>query len=182
MDMALRHALLGLLTHQPATGYALNATFKAQMIHFWNAHHTQIYRELLKMEEDDLVSAEHISQQELPDKKIYSITDEGREELINWLRQPTSFQPKMKDENLLRVSLLQLLPVEEAVRYIEETKAHHEQVAQQIRMFQEEHQSDEDTLGYLLTSEYAIRMMENYAGWADWAIEQIKARNEKHVT
>jgi len=182
MDMALRHALLGLLTHQPATGYALNATFKAQMIHFWHAHHTQIYRELLKMEEESLVSSEHVSQQELPDKKIYSITDEGRAELIEWLRQPTTFQPKMKDENLLRVSLLQLLPVEEAIRYIEETKAHHEQVAQLIRSFQAEHQADEDTLGYLLTSEYAIRMMENYAGWADWAIAQIEQRNSKTVT
>ncbi|MCC5893263.1 PadR family transcriptional regulator, partial [Exiguobacterium sp.] len=68
--MALRHALLGLLTHQPATGYALNATFKAQMIHFWHAHHTQIYRELLKMEDEALVSSEHVTQHDLPDKKI----------------------------------------------------------------------------------------------------------------
>ncbi|MCC5892693.1 MAG: PadR family transcriptional regulator, partial [Exiguobacterium sp.] len=109
------------------------------------------------------------------------ITERGREELIDWLRQPTSFQPKMKDENLLRVSLLQLLPLEEAIRYVEETKSHHEQVAQQIRAFQEAHQSKDDTLGYLLTSEYAIRMMENYAGWADWAIEQMKQR-DKHAT
>ncbi len=176
MVMALRHALLGLLTHQSATGYALNATFKAQMIHFWHAHHTQIYRELLKMEDEALVSSEHVAQHDLPDKKIYSITDRGREELIDWLRQPTSFQPKMKDENLLRMSLLQLLPLDEAIRYVEETKAHHEQVAQQIRTFQAAHQSEDDTLGYLLTSEYAIRMMENYAGWADWAIEEMKRR------
>lgn len=182
MVMALRHALLGLLTHQPATGYALNATFKAQMIHFWHAHHTQIYRELLKMEEEQFVSSEHVTQHDLPDKKIYSITEEGRQELIDWLRQPTSFQPKLKDENLLRVSLLHLLPLEEAIRYVEETKIHHEHVASQIRVFQEAHQSDEDTLGYLLTSEYAIRMMENYAGWADWAIEQMKKREEKHAT
>lgn len=181
MVMALRHALLGLLTHQPATGYALNATFKAQMIHFWHAHHTQIYRELLKMEDEQLVLSEHVTQHDLPDKKIYSITATGRQELIDWLRQPTSFQPKLKDENLLRVSLLQLLPLDEAIRYVEETKTHHEQVAHQIRAFQAAHQSEADTLGYLLTSEYAIRMMENYAGWADWAIEQMKQR-DKHTT
>lgn len=178
MKMALRQALLGLLTHQDATGYELNATFKAQMIHFWHAHHTQIYRELLKMEEENLVRSVHVAQHDLPDKKIYSITDKGREELVRWLRQPTSFQPKMKDENLLRVSLLNMLPLEEAIAYLEETKVHHDYVANQIRMFQTQHQNEEDTIGYLLTSEYAVRMMENYSDWADWSIEMLKRHHQ----
>ncbi|MFZ0076848.1 MAG: PadR family transcriptional regulator, partial [Exiguobacterium undae] len=84
--MALRFALLGLLTQGEATGYDLSTTFKKQMTHFWTAHHTQIYRELLKMEDDQLVTSVYIVQEDLPDKKVYSITEQGQTALVAWLR------------------------------------------------------------------------------------------------
>ncbi|MDX1259987.1 PadR family transcriptional regulator [Exiguobacterium sp. K1] len=172
--MALRFALLGLLTQGEATGYDLSTTFKKQMTHFWTAHHTQIYRELLKMEEDRLVTSVYIVQEDLPDKKVYSITEEGQTALVAWLRAPSEFKPKMKDENLMRVSLLHLLPPDEAILYLEESKRHHQFAVDMMKIWRKDHLENGATLGETLTSEYGLRMMLNYLDWCDWAMEEIK--------
>jgi len=177
--VALRFALLGLLTQEAATGYDLSTTFKKQMTHFWTAHHTQIYRELLKMEEAGLVTSELVVQEDLPDKKIYSITDQGRSDLVAWLRAPSEFKPKMKDENLMRVSLLHLLPPDEAIAYLEESKRHHEMAVEMMHVWRQAHLEQGATLGEKLTSEYGLRMMLNYLEWCDWAIEEIQKTSKK---
>ena len=46
--MSLRHALLGLLAVQPATGYELAQKFDASLGTAWHASHSQIYPELAR--------------------------------------------------------------------------------------------------------------------------------------
>ena len=48
--MSLKHALLGLLTHQPMTGYELKQFFDSSIQHFWNAELSQIYPTLKSLE------------------------------------------------------------------------------------------------------------------------------------
>ena len=44
--MRLRHAILGLLSHQPQSGYDLNRAFTSSVVYFWYADQSQIYRTL----------------------------------------------------------------------------------------------------------------------------------------
>jgi DNA-binding PadR family transcriptional regulator len=56
--MSLRMALLGLLSVKgPASGYDLAKKFELSLNHVWQAGHTQIYPELVKMAADGLVDA-----------------------------------------------------------------------------------------------------------------------------
>jgi len=80
----------------------------------------------------------------------------------------------MKDENLMRVSLLHLLPPEEAVAYLEESKRHHQFAVEMMQTWRHDHLENGATLGETLTSEYGLRMMLNYLDWCDWAIAEIK--------
>ena len=51
--MSLKHAILGLLTIQPMTGYELkHEAFDTSIAHFWQADQSQIYRTLDRMESD----------------------------------------------------------------------------------------------------------------------------------
>ncbi|TKD69937.1 PadR family transcriptional regulator [Pseudalkalibacillus hwajinpoensis] len=175
--MALRYALLGLLTKKPSTGYELTQQFKETMIHFWSAHHTQIYRELGKMEKEQLVSFKIVPQEDLPDKKIYSIEERGYNQLIEWLAHHTVDPPKMKNEQLMRVSLFHLIPKDEAIQFLEKSKEHHQMVLQHMDRWKEEHGVDKhiqkDRLGEYLTLEYGRRQMRTWIEWCDWAIEFI---------
>ena len=89
--MSLPHGLLGLLSYADSTGYDLSKLFAESLNFFWNAPGSQIYRELDRMEKTGWVSSRGIVQEGRPNKRLYSITASGREELTRWL---TDFQYK----------------------------------------------------------------------------------------
>lgn len=86
--MSLKHGLLGLLNYGSMTGYELSVAFKDSLSFFWQAKSSQIYRELNAMEEFGWLSSEQIIQTDKPNKRLYSITDEGKAELKGWLDTP----------------------------------------------------------------------------------------------
>lgn len=87
--MALEHAILVSLAERSASGYDLARRFDASIGHFWKASHQQIYKVLGRMESDKLVESNLVAQDGRPDKKLYAITGEGRDELTRWLATPT---------------------------------------------------------------------------------------------
>jgi DNA-binding PadR family transcriptional regulator len=87
--MALEHAILVSLAERSASGYDLARRFDASIGHFWRASHQQIYKVLGRMESDKLVESNLVAQDGRPDKKVYAITADGRDELTSWLATPT---------------------------------------------------------------------------------------------
>lgn len=83
--MSLPHVILGLLKYGPISGYELNKAFQASIQHFWNTDQSQIYRALHQLAAAGWVSAETIVQADLPNKKLYRLTETGHTELKRWL-------------------------------------------------------------------------------------------------
>lgn len=90
--MALEHAILVSLAEKTASGYDLARRFDASIGHFWKASHQQIYKVLGRMESDKWVESHLVAQDNRPDKKVYSITGEGRDELHRWSSVPTPIE------------------------------------------------------------------------------------------
>ncbi|MFJ6997483.1 PadR family transcriptional regulator [Streptomyces sp. NPDC003090] len=86
--MALEHAILVSLLEKPGSGYELARRFERSIGYFWTATHQQIYRVLKRMEADGWVEARGVPQRTRPDKKEYSVADEGRRALSRWLHDP----------------------------------------------------------------------------------------------
>jgi DNA-binding PadR family transcriptional regulator len=86
--MSLKHALLGFLNYGPHTGYELKKVFDLSVAHFWNAELSQIYPTLKALESEGLVEMNVEVQADRPNRKVYSITDDGRRDLIEWLATP----------------------------------------------------------------------------------------------
>jgi DNA-binding PadR family transcriptional regulator len=86
--MSLKHALLGFLNYGPHTGYELKKVFDLSVAHFWNAELSQIYPSLKSLEAEGLVEMNVEVQADRPNRKVYSITDDGRRELLEWLATP----------------------------------------------------------------------------------------------
>ena len=86
--MSLKHALLGFLNYGPHTGYELKKVFDISVAHFWNAELSQIYPTLKALEGEGLVDMNVDVQADRPNRKVYSITDDGRRELMEWLATP----------------------------------------------------------------------------------------------
>ncbi|ARB46374.1 PadR family transcriptional regulator [Alloalcanivorax xenomutans] len=101
--MSLRHAILVLLQDEEASGYDLAREFANSIGLVWNATHQQIYLELGKLNEQNMVHYRHVPQDGKPDKKLYRITDEGRQELVRWLRRPAA-PARVRDAFMVKVA------------------------------------------------------------------------------
>jgi DNA-binding PadR family transcriptional regulator len=84
--MSVRNAILGLLAQEPRHGYELRAAFEALVggDDIWAVKPAQIYSTLARLEEGGLVYQESVEQDGGPEKRIYSLTPVGREELTQW--------------------------------------------------------------------------------------------------
>ncbi len=86
--MALRDAVLAALLDGEASGYDLAKGFDASVANFWMATPQQLYRELDRMAAEGLIAARLIEQDRRPNKRLYSLTDQGRQALLEYTALP----------------------------------------------------------------------------------------------
>ncbi|SDD29204.1 PadR family transcriptional regulator [Actinokineospora iranica] len=98
---ATSYVVLGMLSHGPATSYDLKQRVGYTVGNFWAFAHSQLYDEPARLAEDGLVTAS------IEDggrrRRTYSITQEGRDALREWLGAPTPEQTEVRDLGLLKL-------------------------------------------------------------------------------
>ena len=101
--MSLDAAILGFLSERPRSGYDLKTRcFDGAARDFWTADQAQIYRTLERLQAARLVSAARKRQSGKPDRKVYSLTDLGRQTLSMWLGTLVPLSPP-RDAFLLQL-------------------------------------------------------------------------------
>lgn len=101
--MASTHAILGLLSIQPMSGYEIRQSVEQHGMRFlWGLNYGSIYPALRQLQERGLVtvSIQHEGRTTL--RKEYHVTDAGRVELEQWVQSPLP-APMQTDELFLRV-------------------------------------------------------------------------------
>ncbi|ANP55674.1 DNA-binding PadR family transcriptional regulator [Streptomyces griseochromogenes] len=170
--MSLKHALLGLLSEHPASGYDLLKRFETSLANVWPATQSQIYTELTKLAGSGLIT---VAAEGPRGRKEYALADEGLTELRHWLTE-TRPQRNIRSDLLLRVFFLGVLPPERARAYlaqlIEMSEAEHEQLKQLDAAID----WDDDDLSVYgrIVLEYGLRFNAMRREWAEWAATQIK--------
>ncbi|MFT4396201.1 PadR family transcriptional regulator [Gordonia lacunae] len=176
--MALEHAILVSLAERPGTGYEIGQQFDRSIGYFWSATHQQIYRTLKKLLDDELVSVESISQDGRPDKKVYTISDAGRDALADWAMSPTPLQPLRSDIGVK----LRAAEFGDLAAIIGELKAHRDEHLAQLALytgFQADYYPDPDALTGRKLHQYlvlrgGIRQEQGYIEWCDEVIHGLE--------
>ena len=101
-----------MLTDGEASGYDLKKYFESSFGHFFAAGYGSIYPALASLAAKDLVSCKCIPQEGKPDRKVYSITDAGREQLLSALEKPNPSH-KIRSEFLATVCFAHLMQNEQ---------------------------------------------------------------------
>ncbi|WP_226680302.1 PadR family transcriptional regulator [Sutcliffiella horikoshii] len=175
--MSLKYALLGLLSQHPQTGYEIYKTFKEKMIYFWSSTHSQIYTELNKMEKDELIESEFIYQEGTPNKKMYSITNQGKKMLVEWLVDEAHKPAKIKDEFLIKASAFHLLTKKEILTLLDSIISREKQVLDGTLAWQKEHlENSIGMIGDFATSEYGIMYAKMYIEWCEKVKDEVITR------
>lgn len=181
--MSLKHAILGFLSHKSFSGYGLKKTFDGSVQHFWPANQSQIYRELAILHEGGLVEQEVIKRTDRLDKKVYSITDKGREWLHDWLSTPLPSQD-FREPFLIQVYFGGLLTDQELLFLLEtEIRAINERLA----VFQEMYSGFNDSLEQqpnnkayfmsILTMEYGLLADKFALDWVTSVRDRLAEKN-----
>ncbi|MFK4783586.1 PadR family transcriptional regulator [Lactococcus petauri] len=174
----LSYIILGLLKHEPLTGYDLKKNFESEVGEFWQANTGQIYPTLRKLFEAEAVDFDvEIVGAKLKKKKYY-ITDKGREMFDQWIQAPAELYAVQKDEFMLR---LYFLKNDDDVRIIdlinEEIEVHKKKLnyllQRQALIFGRDNPKEKD--GHFLVLDFAIQR-ENFR--LDW-LQKVKSSQVK---
>ena len=126
----LKYAILGLLNRKSMTGYDLSKEFETTLFEFWNAKHSQIYPELKSLSEKGLVQYEVEITGNVLEKKVYSITEKGREDFYKWEESLNPLKPVPKDEFRLQLFFSGALSPEKRMALLtDQLKQHEEKLA-----------------------------------------------------
>ncbi|GAC79737.1 DNA-binding transcriptional regulator, PadR family [Gordonia malaquae] len=184
--MALEHAILVSLTERPGTGYEIGQQFVRSIGYFWSATHQQIYRTLKKLHADGLVSFEEIEQDGRPDKKVYTISDAGRDMLAEWVVTPTPFAPLRSDLGVK----LRAADMGDLTESIAQLAAHRDEAAAMLEVysgFERDYYPDPDALHGRRLNQYlvlrgGIRMCQSTLDWCDEALEGLQRELRRTTT
>lgn len=156
------------------TGYDINKEFNHGLIDFWYAKHSQIYPELKKLVNEGLIAYKIEISGDVLEKKVYSITDAGKSDFIEWLCQDVEIEPTPKDVFRLRMFFSQYIDRQTIIPLIDSQIKQHQKKLQ--RLLDTNHCFDDiphpysKEAGDYLVLQGAI-MRENY--YLDW-LEKCK--------
>ena len=94
--VSIRHLILGLLTQQPMSGYDIKRSLKSLSWLVDSPSFGSIYPALRSSREDGLVTMEEVPRRGKQPRKIYTITEAGRQALREWMDQPASPDVSLK--------------------------------------------------------------------------------------
>lgn len=118
VHVSLRYAILGSLSSCPSSGYDLTRQFGLGLGWFWSASHSQIYPELKRLEESGLIEGSLTTVGEKLEKRMYSITATGVDDLIAWVTDRPKYRPN-RDPERLQLIFSDLASVDDVRRHLE---------------------------------------------------------------
>lgn len=179
----LGYAILSILIGKPCSGYELASSLAS----IWPAKHSQIYPQLSRMAEQGFVVFQMIQQNGKPNKKVYSVTEQGQELLISWLNEEPS-DPVVRDEFLIKKNSIWLSDQENAERLlhnrIEQLNNKIASQEKQIFTIQQDIEDDEEyiaseQIGRYMLINRGLRLQKEELEWCKWALNLVSKGKKK---
>jgi DNA-binding PadR family transcriptional regulator len=165
-----KYALLGVLSLGAMSGYDLKKNIEYSVGHFWKENYAQIYPMLKVLEREGLAVSITEKQVGRPDRYVYTITEQGLEELRRWLAEPFEMQVE-RNELLLKLFFGDLVQMSTNVEHVQSYRAMHArllQVYEQTEAHLRETAVDQEHLPYwLITLSYGRHIAQALLAWSE---------------
>ena len=170
------YVLLGLLSHEPMTGYEMKKRIDTTLRFFWSGSYGSIYPTLSQLEAQGKVTRENSSSNGR-EKITYSITEYGKRELRGWLEKPVE-KDELRYETLLKLFFGKENGAKGAKEHIERFEDKCRRELSVLNMFAAnllQYIQDDTHKYYYLTVRFGIKTYEAYLEWCKEAKEQLSA-------
>lgn len=182
--MSLKYAVLSALLEGEASGYDLAKHFDVSVANYWAATPQQLYRELDRLAGDGLISARVVQQERRPNKRMFTLTGAGREELRAFTAAPPR-PTAIRDELLIKVQAFDdgdpdavYALVEERLEWARAKLARYERVRDRLLAgrSEEEYLRASDRLGPYLTLMRGRAFEEENVRWCEQVLGILAQR------
>jgi DNA-binding PadR family transcriptional regulator len=178
--MAIKHAILGLLHYRPMHGYKIKAQIEKNFGHVWSINYGQIYPNLKSLLDEGLISMTEHNQAGMrgPSRKLYSITDKGREAFSRWIMEQPEKSMTLRDPFLMKFVFFGFGERKRAIEMIDDQiELYEKQLGSRKEKFKK---MKELEIHVRLISEMGIELNEAFLAWLKRAREEIlqNAANE----
>ena len=168
--------ILGLLSHEDLTGYEIKKRMDTSLKYFWGASYGSIYPTLSDLVKQGL-AVKRDGAENNRNKIIYSITEEGRNYLKDWLRLPAE-RDELRYETLLKLFFCNEAGVLQATSHIDNFEEKIERELQYLisaaGTLKNNVSLDDTHKYYLLTVEFGIKTYRAYLEWCKKAKTMLK--------
>lgn len=104
--MSVRFGILAMLDHRSMYGYDIRRELECELGPEWSVNYGQVYSTLERLVRDGLVvQSDTVSVGDAPDRKLYTVTPAGRDELGEWFLTPASAGETHRDELFAKLML-----------------------------------------------------------------------------
>jgi PadR family transcriptional regulator, regulatory protein AphA len=176
------YAILGILTTDCKSGYAIKQFIDQSLNHFWKISYGQIYPALKSIVEEGLAEVRISSTRGKPDKNEYYLTSKGKETLKSWLEQPIKQLPVERNEILLKLFFSRHQPKERTLLLLESYKRDLETRYQTYAAIEQaistHKEKSEDTMYWLFTLNYGKRIAEAAVAWCEDTLNKLLNEGE----
>jgi PadR family transcriptional regulator, regulatory protein AphA len=183
----LKFAILGFLSYTPMTGYDIKQRMDRSTSHFWHAKQSQIYTTLKCLEQEGCIESHVEEQTDRPDKRIYTLTPEGRRQLKTWLEEPYTECSPRKETLVLKMFFAAQMDPQSAISQLRiQRDVHAKQLAyyrtdtvRSIQQAEEEFPAlKQDAIMWEATRRFGEMYEDVYIQWIDEMIQQLSSNRE----
>jgi DNA-binding PadR family transcriptional regulator len=176
--MALIHAIMAFIADRPCSGYDLSKELEDSVGCYWMATYQQVYRELAKLESLGWICSQTIRQECRPDKKLYSLTQQGQKQLVDWIPEPSELTA-FKDDLLVKILAGNLVEREVILQELERRRQYH---LEKLSFLKNKEQQtfpnfpellQESKFHYLILRR-GIRYHADWIAWCDESLELLR--------
>ncbi|HET8841398.1 MAG TPA: PadR family transcriptional regulator [Ktedonobacteraceae bacterium] len=176
-----RYAIMGMLALRAASGYQIKKMMEESTSNFWSESYGQIYPILKQLTRDGLATSQTEKQEGKPDSHIYTLTEQGTEELISWLGETVDEAPE-RIEILLKLFFGHLLPIETNIKHIQHFQQLQEKLLQKYKEIEahlrqgiQECEPAEQREKYgLITVRFGIHRCQAFLAWCEETLEALR--------
>jgi DNA-binding PadR family transcriptional regulator len=172
----MRYPFLAVLAQGAAHGYELKQALEQRfgaLLPPLNAG--QVYTTLARLERDGLVRGNDVPE-DARNKRVYELTEAGRERLLEWVQTPVS-GPKLKDEFFMKLVLAGLTGVADAKGLIERQRREYLHALRDLSDVAERSRGNGDTAASLLIEGASLHLQADLK-WLELCEERLLQKEE----
>lgn len=172
----IRYIILGMLAHEPMSGYDLKKRIDQTFSYFWPVGYGQIYPTLRQLNAEGLINLDSTEQSKGPKKTNYQTSTAGKQTLEDWLRQPET-KEYTRFEILLKLFFSASISPGVTLERIQAFQTRQKANLDTMQLFKDSLEplltSDPNHLYFYLTVLFGEHIYAAYLAWAEEATQLL---------